>query len=161
MTASTLRAQLIDLLTWEKAHVGFDQAVTGVPPERAGGRPEGLAHSLWELLEHLRLAQRDILDFSRDPDHESAPWPEGYWPDDPAPPAPEAWEKSVAAFRTDLAAFCALIQNPQTDPLEPFPWDGEKNLLREALLLADHNAYHVGQMVAVRRALGLWPPRSK
>lgn len=155
-----LKRWLVAQLTWEGAHVGFERAVSSLPADRVGVRPGGHAHSLWELVEHLRLAQRDILEFSRDPDHESQPWPAGYWPPAPEPPSSSDWEQSVEAFRADLAAFCALLDSPDSDPFAPFPWDPEKNLLREALVLADHNAYHVGQLVDVRRALGLWPPQS-
>lgn len=153
-----LQHWLVTLLTWEGAHAGFERAVSSLPADRLGVRPDDHAHSLWELVEHLRLAQRDILEFSRDPDHESPAWPAGYWPPSPEPPSPSEWEQSVEAFRADLAAFCALLESPRSDPFAPFPWDAEKNLLREALVLADHNAYHVGQIVDVRRALGLWPP---
>lgn len=158
MAHEELKRWLVAQLTWESAHVGFERVVAELPADRIGVRPDGHVHSLWELVEHLRLAQRDILEFSRRSGHVSPPWPESYWPAAPQPPSPADWEQSIEAFRADLAAFCALIESPESDPLAPLAWDPEKNLLRQALLLADHNAYHVGQMVDVRRALGLWPP---
>ncbi|MGH9381028.1 MAG: DinB family protein [Thermoanaerobaculia bacterium] len=158
MTDEELKRWLVALLTWESAHVGFERAVSSLPADRVGARPQGHAHSLWELVEHLRLAQRDILEFSRTPGHVSPPWPDSYWPPSPEPPSPSAWQQSVDAFRADLTEFCALLESADSDPFAPFPWDPKKSLLREALLLADHNAYHVGQIVAVRHALALWPP---
>ena len=153
-----LRDHVLALLDSENAHAGFDSAVDGWPEELRGARPEGLPYSGWQLLEHLRLAQRDILDYSRDSDHVSPPWPEGYWPQSPEPPDPNAWEASVEAFRADLQAMKDLVGDPERDLLEPFPWiDDGPTLLREALLLADHNAYHAGQLVLVRRLLGAWP----
>jgi hypothetical protein len=152
-----LRDHLVALLASERAHAGFDRAVGGWPEALRGVCPEGLPYSGWQLLEHLRLAQRDILDFCRDPAATSLPWPEGYWPSEPAPPDPGAWEASAAAFRRDLEAMQGLVADPERDLLEPFPWlDDGPTLLHEALLLADHNAYHVGQLVLVRRLLGAW-----
>jgi hypothetical protein len=152
-----LRDHVVALLRSENAHVGFERVIGGWPERLRGVHAEGLPHTGWQLLEHLRLAQVDILDYTRDPEHESPPWPEGYWPPDPAPPNRRAWNASVERFRHDLEAMCALVADPTRDLLEPFPWieDGP-TLLREALLLADHNAYHLGQMVDLRRALGCW-----
>jgi DinB superfamily len=157
MDDSALRHHLLDLLAGHHAHLDFDAAVEDLPPELRGVRPPGLAHSPWELLEHLRLAQWDILEFSRDREHVSPPWPAGYWPEAPAPPGEEAWETSVEAFRADLAAMCERVENPASDLFTPFPWGDGQTLLREALLVADHNAYHLGQLVDARRALGAWP----
>jgi hypothetical protein len=152
-----LRDHVVALLGSRHAHVDFAAAVADFPPALRGVRPAGLPHSAWELLEHLRLAQRDILDFSRDPDHVSPPWPEGYWPPTPEPPSKRAWAASVAAFKADLRAMAALIADPATDLLAVLPWSERATVLREALLLADHNAYHVGQLVDLRRLLGAWP----
>lgn len=154
-----LRDHVLAVLDGESAHAGFSRVIGDWPEELQGVRADGLPHTGWQLLEHLRIAQRDILDYSRDPDHESPRWPEGYWPDDPAPPSPRAWPDSVELFRLDLGAMREMVADPGRDLLEPFPWiaDGP-TLLREALLLADHNAYHLGQMVDLRRALGCWPP---
>jgi DinB superfamily len=158
MNEPSLREHLVDLLTWGHAHVDFDAAVADLPTALRGVRPEGSTHSPWELLEHLRLAQVDILEFSRDPDHVSPPWPVGYWPPSPAPPDDEVWETSVASFRADLQAMCDLVADPASDLFTPFPWGKGQTLLREAMLLADHNAYHVGQIVLVRQLQGAWPP---
>lgn len=156
----SLRRHVARLLDGRSAHVDFDGAVADLPPADRGRRPDGLPHSPWEILEHLRLAQEDILEFSRGPKWESPAWPEGYWPrgDRPAePPDEAAWDRSVAAFRTGLEAMKRLVLDPKRDLHEPFPWGDGHTLLREALLLADHNAYHLGELVAVRRMLGAWP----
>ena len=155
---ASLREHLVDLLRGKNAHLDFDRTVRDLPAADRGRRPEGLPHSPWELLEHLRIAQEDILAFSRDPDHASPDWPAGYWPDIPAPPDASAWDRSVAAFRADLAGLEQLVLDPSRDLHAPFPWGDGQTLLREALLVADHNAYHLGQMVDVRRLLGCWPP---
>jgi hypothetical protein len=136
--------------------LNFDKAIAGLPPALRGARPPGVPHTPWRLLEHLRIAQWDILEFTRDPRHVSPPWPEGYWPASDAPPDDGAWDQSVAAFRTDLQAMQDLVGNPATDLFAPLPHGQGQTALREALLVADHNAYHLGQMVVVRRLLGAW-----
>lgn len=146
----------MELLEGGHAHAGFDQAVRGFPTGKAGIRPEGSPHSAWELLEHLRLAQHDILCFSLSADYEAPKWPEGYWPAGPAPESDAAWAHSVRAFRKDLAEFEELVRDPNRDLDAKFPWGDGQTLLREALLIADHNAYHLGQLVLVRRLLGQW-----
>ena len=108
------------------------------------------------LLEHLRIAQWDILEFSRSAKHESPKWPEGYWPSTEAPPSPEAWDKSITQFRNDLKMMQELVADPKTDLFAKIPWGEKQTILREALTLADHNAYHLAQIVDVRRALGAW-----
>jgi hypothetical protein len=153
---SELRNYLVKVLTWSEAHVDFDKAVHGVPSSVQGIRPQSMPYSPWELLEHLRLAQRDILDFCRDPAYSAPTWPAGYWPAAPAPPTPEAWDQSVAEFQADREALCAFISDPSLDLFSQIPRGDGKTYLREALLLADHTAYHVGEMVAVRRSLGVW-----
>lgn len=155
-----LRRQLADQMDARSAHVDFSRAIDGLPPELRGRRPAGFPHSPWEILEHLRLALEDILEYSRNPDWVSPAWPGGYWPEGPEPPDDAAWEGSIAAFRRDLAAMRALVADPANDLLAPFPWAEGANLLREALLVGDHNAYHLGQLVDVRRLLGAWPPSS-
>ncbi|MFB3133350.1 MAG: DinB family protein [Rhodothermales bacterium] len=155
-----LRDHLVKLLSWRSAHVSFDDAINGIPPEMHGQQHQDLPFSLWQLLEHLRLAQYDILDFCRNPDYTEGVWPDDYWPDAPAPPSPEAWNTSLARFREDLQAMQDLVADTGTDLYAPIPHGDGQTILREALLLADHNAYHVGQIVAVRRLLGLWPPLS-
>lgn len=156
MNDRSLREQLVSLLKGGNAHLDFDSAVKGLPVELRGKRPKGSPHSPWELLEHLRIAQRDILEFSRDASHQSPKWPEGYWPKTPAPPNAAAWSKSVKQFREDLNAMCALVENPSTDLFARIPHGDGQTILREALLMADHNAYHLGQLVIVRRLLGAW-----
>jgi hypothetical protein len=154
-----LRERLASLLAEHNAHPPFDEVLRGFPPGRAGERVEGLPYTGWQLLEHLRLAQRDILDFSRDPDYESPEWPAGYWPAGEAPVGKAEWEASAEACRADLAAMVRMVEDPANDLFAPFPWgQPHHTLLREALLLADHNAYHLGQLVMLRRLLGEWPP---
>src|SRR5262249_21395667 len=133
----------------------FETAVKDFPRESRGKVPQGAEHSPWQLLEHLRIAQWDILEFSRDPKHVSPEFPSGYWPAAQAPPNEQAWDKSVRAFRTDLGAMAELVKN-SPDLLAPLPHDKDKTLLREVLVLADHNAYHLGQFVTVRRLIGAW-----
>ena len=151
-----MREQLIELLASGHAHATFDQAVRGFPIERAGIRPNGSPYSAWELLEHMRIAQNDILRFSQSADYVSPEWPEGYWPAHPAPAKPEDWADSVRAFRDDRATFESLLRDPARDLSERFPWGDGQTLLREVLVLADHNAYHLGQLVLVRKLLGVW-----
>lgn len=153
MRDSTTRTQLIAMLTEAQAHVMFDDAISDFPTAKSGERPGNIAHSAWQLLEHLRIAQRDILEFSRNPDHVSPAWPDGYWPESAAPPDEEAWENSVAQFIRDLAAFVDLIADESNDLLEPFPWGDGQTLFREALVLGSHNSYHLGQLVQLKKVL--------
>ena len=153
---SAIREQLVQLIRGGHAHATFDDVVRDFPLDRIGIRPPGAPHSAWELLEHLRIAQKDILEFSRSADYVSPHWPEGYWPKSPGPKRENQWKESVAAFRADLVAFEAMIQDPSQDLNRKFPWGDGQTLLREALLIADHNAYHLGQLVLVRRLLGAW-----
>ncbi len=153
---SALRGQLLALLEGGHAHATFDDAVRGIPLERIGIRPNHAPHSAWELLEHIRIAQYDILQFSQSADYESPKWPEGYWPESAAPKDAGQWQRSIESFRADLDAFKRLIADPSQDLNAPFPWGDGQTLLREALLIADHNSYHLGQLVLVRRLLGAW-----
>jgi hypothetical protein len=148
-----LRKHLIELLRGGQAHLVFDDAIKGIPVALRGQRPKGAAHSPWELLEHLRIAQWDILEFSRNANHVSPEWPEGYWPSSPEPPARNGWKQSAGAFREDLEAMIALISNPKTDLFARIPHGDGQTILREALLLADHNAYHLGQLATVKHQL--------
>jgi hypothetical protein len=154
-----LREHVLYLLDGGGAHAKFDEAVADIPAKLRGKKPAGLPHSLWMLLEHLRLAQWDILEFSRNPKHASPKWPEGYWPKTEAPPTAAAWNASIKKFRKDLKAMQDLVKNPKTDLFARIPWGDGQTILREALLLADHNAYHLGQMLDVRRVLGAWPEK--
>lgn len=151
-----LRQQLVDLLTKAQAHATFDDAVKNLPPDLRGKAPKGAEHSPWQLLEHLRIAQRDILEFSRNAKHESPKWPEGYWPKEKSPADDKAWDKSVRAFKHDLKEMVELVQDQKTDLFAKIPHGEGQTILREALLVADHNAYHIGQLVLVRRLLGAW-----
>ncbi|HTA80662.1 MAG TPA: DinB family protein [Terracidiphilus sp.] len=153
---AALREHLIDLLTKGNAHATFDQAVKNMPVELRGKRPKGAEHSPWQLLEHLRIAQGDILEFSRDAKYHSPKWPDEYWPKNPTPPDDKAWDKTVRAFRKDLKSMCELVSDAQTDLYAKIPHGDGQTILREALLVADHNAYHVGQLVLVRKMLGAW-----
>jgi hypothetical protein len=152
----SLREHLLDLLQGGGAHLHFDKAVADLPPEFRGRTAPGMPHSPWRLLEHLRIAQWDILEFSRNAAHVSPDWPEGYWPGGDAPPDDRSWDRSVEAFRADLAAMCALVADPATDLFARIPHGDGQTILREALLVADHNSYHLGQLVVVRRLLGCW-----
>ena len=153
---SDVRRHVIDLLKGGNAHATFDAAVKDLPPELQGKRPKGAEHSPWQLLEHLRIAQWDILEFSRNPSHQSPDWPSDYWPAKPAPPGENAWDKSVRGFRRDLKALCDMVADESTDLFAPILHGDGQTVLREALLAADHNAYHIGQLVLARRLLGAW-----
>ncbi len=153
-TDEALREQLIELLQSGHAHITLEQAVKNFPHDKLGLRPPGAPHSAWELLEHMRIAQNDILRFSQSAAYVSPKWPEGYWPESPAPKSKQEWNESVHAFREDLAAFAALLRDPAHDLYKRIPWGDGQTLLREALLAADHNAYHLGQLILVRRLLG-------
>jgi uncharacterized damage-inducible protein DinB len=152
----SLRAQLVKLLDYEEAHVGFDRAVKGIPPRLLGKRPHGAEHSLWQVVEHLRIAQADILEFCATPKYKDKKWPDDYWPHNPGPGSSAAWTKSLAAYRKDRRALQRLAANPKIDLLAAIPHGTGQTYLREILLVADHNAYHIGQIVALRRRLGIW-----
>ena len=160
MSADALREQLVRILDWEEAHVGFDRAVKGVPATRRAVRPKGSDHSVWDLVEHLRIAQADILNFCVNASYQHLlAWPEDYWPKKTDKPTDAAWKKSLAAVRRDADAMQEVVRST-SNLFAPVP-TGKPNqtYLRAILLLVDHNAYHVDQIVAVRRALGNWPSR--
>jgi len=152
-----LRRHMLDLLSGGGAHASFEEVVSGIPFKQRGTKPAGFLHSAWMLLEHMRIAQWDILEFSRNPKHVSPDWPAGYWPQTEAPRSPAAWDKSVQQFRRDLRAVQELVERSKTDLFARIPWGDGQTILREALLIADHNAYHLGQWVDLRRGLGVWP----
>lgn len=156
-TEQALREQVVYLLKGGGAHVHFMDALEGFPGGKHGVFASPLPHTGWQLLEHARIAQWDILEFSRNPKHVSPDFPAGYWPKTPMPPNETAWEESVAAFQRDLGEMVALVQDPRADLFAKIPHGDGQTILREALLLADHNAYHLGQLVDLRRALGAWP----
>lgn len=149
----SLRDQLADVLDWGHAHIKFDDAVKDFPPELRGKRPAGAPHSAWELLEHLRLALWDIYEFSVDASHVSPEFPDGYWPVTPEPPSEAAWDESVSAYREILRKFAALVSDESVDLFAKIPHGDGQTVLREVLLAADHDAYHLGQLVIVRRML--------
>ena len=153
-----IRKELLALLRGGQAHVSFDDVLKDFPAEHRGTVPDGLPYSAWQILEHIRIAQRDILDFSAPPTggYQPMEWPAAYWPESAKPPSDDAWNASVAAIRKDLEKFEALITRPEADLYKPFRWGEGQNLLREALLIADHNAYHLGELVVLRRLLGIW-----
>ncbi len=155
-TDQALREHLLEFLSGGHAHLDFEKATAGMPVELRGAKPPGLPFTPWRLVEHMRIAQWDILQFTVDPHHVSPDFPDGYWPDGDAPPNTEAWDQSIVAFRADLKAMMDLIADAKTDLLTPLPHGQGQTLLREALLVADHNAYHLGQLVTVRRLLGAW-----
>ena len=155
-----LRDHLLYLLRGGGAHLDFEAAIAGLPANLRGAKPAGLPHTPWRLLEHMRLAQWDILEFCRNPKHVSPDFPDGYWPRGDAPPDAGAWDRSVEAFRADLRAMQELVADASSDLFAPIPHGQGQTLLREALLVADHNAYHLGQLVTVRRLLGAWPAQA-
>jgi DinB superfamily len=156
MDDKSLRTHVLELLSAKNAHVDFSAAIDGLAPRKRGVRPAGSPHSPWEIVEHIRIAQWDILEFCRDAKHKSPDWPSGYWPKNPAPPTAAAWTKSVKAISRSLDEMKKLVANPKTDLFAKIPHGTGQTILREALLLADHNAYHVGELVLVRRLLGEW-----
>lgn len=154
-----IRQHLARALDWSDAHATYDAAVQGLPADLQGLRPAGLPHSAWQLIEHMRIAQRDILDFSRAVTYRELRWPDEYWPPSASPPTPKSWDESVAAFRSDREELRQIAMDPNVDlaALVPHATDPAQSYLRELLLAADHTAYHVGQLVSLRQALGAWP----
>ena len=157
-SADPLITQLLALLRGGQAHATFDDAVQDFPANLRGKVPDGLPYSAWQLLDHMRITQRDILHFSAPPTggYHGMKWPDEYWPKSPEPPSPGAWDQAIASIRADQQNFEALLTKPNLDLYKPFQWGTGQNLLREALLIADHNAYHLGELVLLRRLLGIW-----
>lgn len=149
----SLRKHLANLLNMKGAHVNFVEAVTDFPVAIRGARPLGAPHTAWQLLEHMRMAQEDILDFSRNPKYKERKFPDDYWPATEAPPSADAWEKSVLQFHNGLKEMQELVADTKHDLLTKLPHGTGQTLLREALLVADHNAYHLGQIVFLRKML--------
>jgi uncharacterized damage-inducible protein DinB len=155
---NALRDHLVRLLDWEEAHVGFDKAVDGIPPDKHGARAAGFEHSPWQLVEHIRLALEDILDFCVNPRYEhTMKWPDDYWPTDPSPASGLAWDESVASYHRALEDMKRLARDVQDLAARVPTGKPQQTYLRAILMAADHTAYHVGQLVALRRALGIWP----
>jgi hypothetical protein len=151
-----VREQLLHLLRGGNAHLTFDQAVDGFPPGSINARPPRVGYSPWQLLEHIRIAQWDILEFIRDPAHVSPAWPEGYWPPAHEEADPARWQKTIEAFRADTAALEALVEDPATDLTADLPHAAGYTVLREVLLVADHNAYHIGEFAILRQVMEPW-----
>ena len=152
-----LREHLINLLTKAEAHVDLESSIKDFPAKLRGQKPEGAPHTPWQLLEHIRIAQWDILEFCRNPKHVSPEWPSGYWPKQAAPRRAAEWDRSAKSFRRDLESMVKLVTNPKTDLAAKIGHGSGQTILREALLVADHNSYHLGQLVQLRRLLGSWP----
>jgi len=153
-----IREQIAGLLQGGHAHANFDATVKDFPAKLRGVKPPGAPYTAWQILEHIRIALWDILEFSRDPKHVSPSWPEGYWPKSEKPPSDAAWKKSVSSVKRDMAAMQKLVTNAKTDLNARIPHGTGQTILREALLVADHNSYHLGQLVLLRRLLGAWKP---
>jgi uncharacterized damage-inducible protein DinB len=151
-----LRTHVLELLKGGHAHIDLKTALADFPAALRGKKPKGAEHTAWQLLEHIRIAQWDILEFSRDRKHVSPKWPEGYWPTTATPPRPTAWTASIRQAEADLKAMEKLVASDKIDLLAPIPHGTGQTILREALLVADHNAYHIGQLVLLRRLLGAW-----
>src|SRR5437763_172657 len=157
MKTAPLNEHLLNLPSFKGAHLGFDEAVKGLPLSLRGKKVKNIPHTVWQLVEHLRIAQWDILEFCRNAKHVSPEWPEGYWPKSSAPSSDAEWKKSLARFRRDLEEMKELVAAANEEKLyAPIPHGDGQTLLREALLVADHNSYHLGQLVMVRKALGAW-----
>ena len=156
---TTFRDYVARLLDWEEAHAGFAAAVDGLPQPLRGRTPEGLPYSPWQLVEHLRITQHDILDFCVNPDYQELDWPKDYWPPSSAPPSAGAWDESLRQFGEDRAELQQLARDPAVDLTARSPHGSGQTYLRELLLVADHTAYHIGELIVVRRLLGAWPKR--
>lgn len=154
--SKAIRKHLLELLRGGGAHLTFDEAVKDLPAKLRGGKPPGQPHTPWRLIEHMRIAQWDILEFSRNPKHVSPKWPDEYWPAGDARPHAQDWDRSIRQFRADAKAMQDLVADPKSDLIKPFAHGDGQTLMREALLVADHNAYHLGQLVIIRRLLGAW-----
>jgi hypothetical protein len=150
-----VREQVLYLLRGGGAHLSFDDVVSDFPAGLRGAKPAGSPHSPWQLLEHMRICQWDILDFSVNPKYVSKEWPADYWPPTEKPPSPAAWKASIGAIKKALAAMIKLVENPKTDLYAKIPHGDGQNILREALLIADHNAYHLGQLMLLKRMLAV------
>jgi hypothetical protein len=154
---SAFRKELVSQLTEEQAHASFDAAVKDLPADLRGARPNDLPHSAWQLIEHLRIAQWDIIEYALNPKHKSPDFPDGYWPKSPEPPDGKAWDKSIAAFRGDRKKLVAALE--KADILTPIPHANNQSLASKTILLLDHNGYHLGQLILLRRLLNIWPEK--
>lgn len=151
-----LREHLVKQLEGNQTYTHIRKLITGIPYEQAGKKPDGLPYSIYRLVEHIRIAQWDMLDFSRNPDYKEITWPDEYWPEGDAPASPEAWDQSVQTVLSDLDEMINLVKDESRDLLKPFPWGTGQTLMREAMMVAEHNGYHGGQVLVLRRLLGIW-----
>ena len=156
MDNTVLRDQLLALLEGGNAHIKFERAIADFPMDHINSRVPEIPYSVWELIEHMRIAQYDILDFIKNADYKERKWPDDYWPPKDKKPNEESWNQSIKRFNDDLAALKQCIKDPQTDFTGPIPHAPDYNILREILLVADHNSYHTGQIVVIRRALKIY-----
>ena len=154
-----LREQLLRLLQGGYAHMGIDEAVADFPMDRINENPPNVPYSSWHLLEHIRITQWDILEFVRDPKHVSPSWPEGHWPAPGAQAGPAQWKATIEAIRSDLRVVEGIVQDPETDFFGPIPHAKDYNIFREIVLVADHNAYHIGEFGILRQVMGTWPTK--
>jgi DinB superfamily len=155
--SNSFRKELISHLTEGHAHASFDATIKGLSPNQRGKRPGGLPHSAYQLVEHLRIAQWDIVEFALNPNHKSPNFPDGYWPESPEPPNARAWDKSIAAFRADRKKLVAALE--KSDILTPIRFANNQSLASKTILLLDHNSYHLGQLILLRRLLNAWPEK--
>lgn len=153
---SRIRELLLEQLTGRNAHVDFETAVDNLTVEEAGAKPENFPYTIWELVEHIRISQHDIVAFSQDPDYSSPSWPDEYWPESHKPEDKEEWEETLGAIKRDRQKMITIIKNDENDLLAPIPHGDGQTLFREAMLIVDHNAYHIGQIVLARRAMDIW-----
>jgi hypothetical protein len=153
----SIRQHLADLLAWKDAHADFESAVAGIPVEARSARPANLPYSPWQLVEHLRIAQHDILDFCVNEHYEALAWPADYWPASPEPPDEHAWDESIRRYLNDRQALQRIAEDPAIELTARIPHGNGQTYLRELLLVADHAAYHVGELIIIRRLLGIWP----
>ena len=154
---SAIRDHLARVLVWDEAHATYDTAVADLPSALRGRVPQGLPYSPWQLVEHLRITQHDLLEFCHDADSRELAWPDEYWPTSPVPPSADAWDGSVRRYREDRAALQELARDPAVDLTARIPHGTGQSYLREILLAVDHAAYHIGELIVVRRLLGAWP----
>ena len=157
MVDDALRIHLVRVLTWQDAHASYEMAVRDLAPSLRGVRPAGLPYSPWEIVEHLRITQFDILDFCRNPAYAERDWPGDYWPAESAPPTAAAWDESIESYTRDRKALVSLAEDADLNLFGEIPHGSGQSYLRELLLVIDHNAYHVGELIVVRRLLGAWP----
>ena len=156
MDEKIIREQLLALLEAKNAHVTFEDSIAGFPVEHINSKAPGIPYSTWELIEHMRITQYDILDFIKNPGYQEMKWPEGYWPEKEAKATKEQWKRSIQQFLNDLEALKEIVRNPETDFTGPLPHAPKYNIFREILVVADHNSYHTGQIVILRRSLGIY-----